>query len=323
MRAAFIEQTGGLEVLKIGEQPDPKPGANDVLIRVRASCLDRVHLYAREGSHGMRGVPKPYIAGQDMAGEILEIGAGAAAAFPKLKIGDKVVAMGGGAHAELAVAPAMMTFPLPKGLDYAAAAAIPTAGRPAYQSLIYRARIAPGEDVMIVAAGSGVGSFGVQIARATGCRVIATVGSEEKKAKAIEAGAHEVINHYKEDIAARVKELTGGAGVHAILDHIGTATWEASFASLRPFGRFVTTGVTSGHKAELHLGQLFTKGVELHGVGRVDAAQNRKALGELLTLVERGLVKPIIQASFPIEKIAEAHKLMESSAFFGKIVLTL
>lgn len=323
MRAAYIETTGGLEVLKVGEQPRPKPGPNDVLIRVHASCLDRVHVYAREGSHGMKGVPKPYVAGQDMAGEIVEVGAGAAASYPELKVGARVVALGGGAHAEFAVAPAVMTFLLPQNLDFAQAAAIPTAGRTAYQSLIHRARIAPGEDVLIVAGGSGVGSFGIQIARATGCRVITTVGGEEKMAKALAAGAHAAIDHYKEDVAARVKALTGGTGVHAVLDHVGTSTWESSFAAMRPFGRFVTTGVTAGHKAELHLGQLFTKGVELHGIGRPDPAQNRRSLGGLLTLVERGQVRPIIDTIFPLEKIAEAHQLMESSAFFGKIVLTI
>lgn len=320
MRAAFINEIGGLEVLKVAEQPEPKIGANDVLIKVKASSLDRVHLYAREGSHGMRGVPKPYVAGQDIAGEIVQVGAGVK--DPELKVGSAVISLGMGAHAELAAAPANMTFPLPKNLDFASAAAIPTAGRTAYHALVNRARIAPGEDVLVIAGGSGVGSFGIQIARAAGCRVITTVGAEAKKAKALEIGAVAAIDHYKEDIAARVKELTDGAGVHVVLDHVGTPVWQAAFAALRPFGRFVNTGVTAGHKAELHLGQLFTKGVELHGIGRPDPADNRKSFAGLLRLIERGLVKPIVHAQFPLEEIALAHKLMESSSFFGKIVLT-
>jgi len=135
MRAAFIETRGGPEALKVGPRPDPKPGPNDVLIRVRASSLDRLDIYSREGSHGvMRQLP--YIGGRDIAGDILEIGSEARSAYPDLAVGQPVVALGAGAHAEIATAPAMLTFALPPTCDYTAAAAIPTAGRSAYDALV-------------------------------------------------------------------------------------------------------------------------------------------------------------------------------------------
>jgi NADPH2:quinone reductase len=322
MRAAFHLEVGGPEVLRVEEQPDPRPGPNDVLIRVHATSLDRVDVYGREGSHGMRW-PTPYVGGRDIAGTIVEIGAEAAKSFPALTVGSAVMAMGDRAHAELALAPALLTFPLPSGLDFVSAAALPTAGRTAYVAMMERLEVRPGEDVLVFAGGSGVGSFGIQIARAAGCRVITTVGSAEKQQKARDLGAHEAIDHYTEDVAARVKELTGGAGVHAVLDHVGTPVWDAAFASLRPFGRFVTTGVTAGHRVSLHLGQMFVKGTKFMGIGRAERPESRRQLLELIRLVERGQVKPVVHATFPLERIADAHRLMEASTFFGKIVLTV
>ena len=321
MRAAFFDETGGSEVMRYGDRPDPTCGTDEVLIRVRASSLDRVDIYGREGSHGMRW-PTPHIGGGDIAGHIVAIGPGARERFPALTVGDQVMALGRHAHAQLAVASAALTFPIPKGISVENAAALPMAGRTAYEAL-RRVRIQLGDEVLIVAGGSGVGSYAIQIARAAGCRVLTTVGSEEKKQRARELGAHEVIDHYKEDVAARVKALTQGAGVNVVLDHVGAPMWDAAFESLRPQGRFISTGVTAGHKASLHLGKLFVKGIELHGIGRPDQMVMRNSILELSKLVELGLIKPVVHAVFPISRIVEAHQLMESSRFFGKIVLTI
>ena len=164
MRAAFNAEIGGPEVLQVGELPDPTCGPNDVLIRVRASSLDRLDIYSREGSHGVKR-QLPHIAGRDIAGDIVELGSAASRAFPRLAIGQAVVALGTeGAHCELANAPALLVFPIPGALSYQQAAAIPTAGRSAYDALANRARIQAGEDVLVIAGGSGVGSFGIQIA---------------------------------------------------------------------------------------------------------------------------------------------------------------
>jgi NADPH:quinone reductase len=322
MRAAFHSELGGVDVLQVGEIPDPTCGPNEVLIRVRASSLDRLDVYSREGSHGVAR-QLPHVGGRDIAGHVVELGSEVTRSPGDLEVGLPVVALGhAGAHSELAAAPALLTFPLPTLLSFEQAAAIPTAGRSAYDALANRARIRGGEDVLVVAGGSGVGSFGIQIARASGCRVLTTVGSPDKREPAMRLGASEVIDHYQEDIAERVKELTDGNGVHVVLDHVGAPVWEACFNALRPYGRFVTTGVTAGARATLHLGMLFTKGAELHGVGRPDDHYLHGVLAGLLRLVERGLVTPVVHATFPLAEIRAAHELMESSSFFGKIVLT-
>jgi NADPH:quinone reductase len=319
---AFHSTLGGVDVLEFGDLPEPVCGPNDVLINVRASSLDRLDVFSREGSHGVKRA-LPHIGGRDIAGDIAEIGPEAQRQFPTLERGQQVVALGDGAQSQRAVAPALLTFPLPAHLSYEQAAAIPTAGRSAYDALANRARIRAGEDVLVIAGGSGVGSFGIQIARAAGCRVFTTVGGSAKVAPALELGATAAIDHYEDDIAARVNELTGGAGVHVVLDHVGGPVWDAAFASLRPYGRFVTTGVTAGSRASLHLGQLFTKGVELHGVGRPDNHYLRNVMLGLLRLVDLELVTPVVHAVVPLSEIRRAHEMMEASSFFGKIVLSV
>lgn len=323
MRAAFHTRQGGPDVLRVGELPDPTPGPTDVLIRVKAAALDRVDVYWREGSHGMRITP-PHIGGRDMAGTVVAVGDDVRRVYPELVPGVDVVAIGRrGAHAELAVAPAVWTLPLPGGCSYEQAAAIPTAGRSAYDALVNRAAIRPGEDVLVFAGGSGVGSFGIQIARAAGCRVITTVGRPEKRSRSLELGAVGVIDHYREDVVTRVRQLTEGAGVHVVLDHVGAPVFADAIRALRPYGRYVTTGVTAGHLAELHLGRVFENGLSVLGVGRPDEQRVRQVLTELYRLVEQGSVSPVVHEVLPFEQIADAHRLMESSDFFGKIVLSL
>jgi NADPH:quinone reductase-like Zn-dependent oxidoreductase len=317
MHAAFHETEGGLEVLQYGEVPDPEPGPNDVLIRVHASSMDRLDVYTREGSHG-QGVRGPRnIGGRDVAGVVEAVGS----AVEGIEVGQAVVGSGAATHAELALASSVLTLPMPEGVSFDEAGATPTAGRSAHQALIAKARIEPGETVLVIAAGSGVGSFALQIAKAAGCRVIATAGSAEKCERALELGADAAIDHYEEDIAERVRELTGGRGVQVVADHVGTPVWRAATDSLAPEGRFVTCGVTASHLAQIHLGRLFTQGHAYMGVGRPSPHQIRRTLLGLLSMIEQGSVKPIVHAAFPLREIAEAHRLMESSTFFGKIVL--
>ena len=318
VRAAYHEAQGGLEVLRVGELPDPEPGPGDVLIRVRATSMDRVDVYWREGSHGMMLRWPQHVGGRDIAGVVEAVGEQVEA----VAAGDRVVASGERTHATLALAPADLTFPLPDGISFEAGGATPTAGRSAHQALIEKAQIQSGETVLVMAAGSGVGSFGVQIARALGCRVITTAGTAEKRSKAVELGADLAIDHYNDDIVTAVRDATDGRGVDVVLDHVGTPVFAAAVRSLAPEGRFVTCGVTAGHLGELHLGQLFVKGVTLMGVGRPDNQRIAATMRGLLAMIGRGQVTPVIAAAFPLEEIAEAHRLMESSRFFGKIVLT-
>jgi NADPH:quinone reductase-like Zn-dependent oxidoreductase len=223
----------------------------------------------------------------------------------------------------LAVAPAALTLRRPGSVSWERAAAIPTAGRTAWAALVDRAATAAGDDVLVTAAASGVGSYAVQIARALGARVIATAGSPEKCARARELGAIAALDHYRDDVAAGVQEATEGRGVDVVCDHVGTPIWDAAVGSLAPGGRFVTTGVTAGHLVTLHLGQVFTKGTTITGVGRPEPKDVRRHLEGVLAMVERGEVTPQIAAVFPLEAMADAHRLMERSAFFGKIVLVL
>ncbi|MCQ3811582.1 MAG: zinc-binding dehydrogenase [Acidimicrobiia bacterium] len=317
MRAAYHESQGGLEVLRVGELPDPEPGPGDALIQVKATSMDRVDVYWREGSHGMKLRWPQHVGGRDISGVVKAVGS----QVRTVAVGDRVVASGERTHATLALAPADLTFPLPDGISFEAGGATPTAGRSAHQALIEKAQIQSGETVLVMAAGSGVGSFGIQIARAMGCRVIATAGTAEKRAQAIEMGAELAIDHYTDDIVDAVREATSGRGVEVVLDHVGTPVFAAAVRSLAPEGRFVTCGVTAGHIGELHLGQLFVKGITLMGVGRPDNQRIAATMRGLLAMIAQGQVTPEIAAVFHLEEIAEAHRLMESSEFFGKIVL--
>jgi NADPH:quinone reductase-like Zn-dependent oxidoreductase len=263
MKAVYVEQTGPPEVLIYGDLPAPEPGPNDVLIRVHATSLNRLDIFMREGSHGTRITP-PQILGRDLAGEVLRVGS----EVRDFRPGDRVVASGNGSYAEYALATAERTFLLPETCAFDEGGALPTAGLTAYQMLVNRARVRPGEEVLVMAAGSGVSSYAVQIARAVGARVIATAGSAEKLQKALEIGADAVINHYTEDVAARVLALTDGQGVDVIIEHVGAAVWPACFRSLKVNGRLITCGVTAGHRVELHLGQVFSRALQIMGVGR-------------------------------------------------------
>ena len=312
MKAVYVEQTGPPEVLVYGDLPAPRPGPNDVLIRVAATSLNRLDVFMREGSHGTRITP-PQVLGRDIAGEVVELGA----EVQGFRVGDRVVASGAGSYAEYAAAPAERTFHLPETCSFDEAGALPTAGLTAYQMLVNRARVRPGETVLVMAAGSGVSSFAVQIAKAVGARVIATAGSDDKLSQARQIGAEAVINHYTEDVSARVRDLTGGEGVDVIIEHVGAAVWPACFRSLAVNGRLVTCGVTAGHRVDLHLGQVFTRALSIMGVGRGSPADMR----ELLRLIDLGRVRSIIHQRFPLQEAAAAHRLLESSAFFGKVVL--
>ncbi len=312
MKAAYVEQVGPPEALIYGDRPEPEPGPNDVKIRVRATSLNRLDVFMREGSHGTRITP-PEILGRDICGDIVAVGS----EVQGVQVGERVVASGAGSYAAYALAPGDRTFHLPDACSYDDGGALPTAGLTAYQMVVNRARVRPGDEVLIMAAGSGVSSYAIQIAHAVGARVIATAGSEEKLAKAREIGADETINHYTEDIAARVQDLTQGQGVDVVIEHVGAAVWQACFRSMKVGGRFVTCGVTAGHRVDLHLGLVFTRALNILGVGRGSPDDMR----ELIKLLALGRVQSVIHQRFPLSEAVEAHRMLENSSFFGKVVL--
>ena len=181
-----------------------------------------------------------------------------------------------------------------------------------------RAQLRPSEEVLVIAAGSGVGSAAIQIAKATGARVIATAGSESKLARAKELGADEVLLHGGE-FAREVKRLTGGRGVDVVFEHVGQATWEQSVFSLKPGGRLVTCGATTGFEGKINIGYLFARQLSILG----SFMGSKSELYSVLELFKRGLLKPVIDCVMPLERAADAHKRLENREQFGKVVLRI
>jgi len=207
--------------------------------------------------------------------------------------------------------------PIPEGVSFEAAAAFPLVSLTAWHMLITRAKLKPAETVLVLAAGSGVGGAAIQIAKASGARVIATAGTDAKLAKARELGADEVINHSTQKIAAEVKRLTAKRGVDVVFEHVGEATWTESIRSLTPGGRLVTCGATTGYNGNIDIRYLFTRQISLLG-SFMGAKSDLLAAMEFL---KRGLLKPVIDVVMPLEKCAEAHRRLEQREQFGKIVL--
>jgi NADPH:quinone reductase len=312
MKAVYLTETGSPEVLKFGTLPDPSVGPNDILIGVRACSLNRLDVFTREGSHGTRISP-PHVLGGDVAGVVVRIGEG----VERFKPGDQVIANGRGGYAELAVAQADRTYPLPARCTFDEGATLPVAGLTAWQMVMNRARIRPGESVLMTAAGSGVSTFAIQLCRTLGARVITTASSGEKLARARALGAEAGIDYTREDILEGVRRFTAGEGVDVVLEHVGTPVWKACFESLKAGGRFVTCGVTAGHRVELHLGRVFSRGLTIMGVGHGTADDMRA----FLKVVDQGKVQGVVHRTFPLAQAAEAHRMMEASSFFGKLVL--
>jgi NADPH:quinone reductase-like Zn-dependent oxidoreductase len=312
MKAVYCNEVGGPDVLVYGELPEPSVGPNEVLIRVRACSLNRLDVFTREGSHGTRLTP-PHVLGGDIAGEVVRVGDGVEAFQP----GDAVIANGHGGYAEYAVAPSQRVYPLPAGCGFDDGATLPVAGLTAWQMVMNRAHVRPGESVLITAAGSGVSTFAIQLCHTLGARVITTASSDDKLRKARALGADAGILYTREDVLEQVRAFTAGEGVDVVLEHVGAPVWQACFESLKPGGRFVTCGVTAGHRVDLHLGRVFSRGLTIMGVGRGTPDDMRA----FLRVVTQGKVRGVVHRTFPLAQAAEAHRVMEASSFFGKLVL--
>jgi NADPH:quinone reductase-like Zn-dependent oxidoreductase len=343
MKAVYITEHGGPEALIYGQRPEPVVGPGEVKVRVRACALNRLDVYTRAGVRGTRrATTEPLILGCDVAGDVAEVGAG----VRLVKTGDRVVldpvlncgqcppcragqdalcpyrgmlgANVDGGYAEFVKAPAANAFAAPEGLSYEEAAALPTTFMPVWRILVRVGQLKPWETVLVLSASSGVGTAAVQVAKGVvGARVIATTSTPEKAARARALGADEVIVYTAEDIEERVKALTGGRGVDMVVDHVGSDFWEKAYASLAVGGRYGVCGVTSGYRGQIHLGQLFSKQLTLFG----GMMANKEDLRQVLDTARRGLIKPVIDRTFPLAQAAEAHRAMEGRSFFGKLVL--
>ena len=340
MKAVVFNQHGGPEVLQLAEVPDSQIKANEVLIEVRACALNHLDVWVRNGLPGIK-IPLPHILGDDIAGVVREVGELVTWVNP----GDEVMIQPGiscghcadclagrdnmcdeydiigyrrdGGYAELVAVPAVNVIPKPKSLSWPEAAALPLVTLTAWHMLVARANLQPGEDVLIHAAGSGVGSIGIQIAKLRGARVITTASSDEKLAKARELGAHETIDYTRDDWPKEVKRLTNGRGVDVVFEHTGETTWPGSILSLKKGGRLVTCGATSGFDARTDLRHVFYRHLTILG----SMMGSKSDLLAAMKFIESGEIRAVIDRTLPLAEARQAHELMEDRKQFGKLVL--
>ena len=340
MRAAYIEEHGGPEVLRLGERPEPERGPEDALVEVAACGLNHLDIWVRLG--GKRKFPLPIIPGSDPAGTVLEAPAGSG-----LEPGDEVViypceghgdeqalengddqlcpdfriygAARDGGMAERIAVPAANCFAKPGSLSMQEAAAISINYITAWHMLVARAGVRPGEKVLVQAAGSGVSTAAIQIATHLGASVLATSSTPAKLEHARRCGAEETANYREEDVRERVMDFTGGRGADVVFDHVGEPNWECDLASLRKGGRLVFCGTTGGAEVTVNLSSVYFMGQSILGstMGR------RDELEQILALMGEGRLKPVIDRVFPLAELADAHRYLEEGKQTGKIIIDI
>jgi len=340
VKAVVFNQYGGPEVLRYTDVPEPQIGSRDILVRVRACALNHLDLWVRKGIPGVE-IPMPHILGSDISGEVEKIGA----EVMHVGVGERVLLAPGiscglcaqcaagkdnlcrhytlfgykvdGGYAEYVKSPAANAVTIPAHMSFEEAAAFPLVFLTAWHMLITRAALKPAEEVLVLGAGSGVGSAAIQIAKIVGARVIATAGSEAKLAKAKEIGADEVFLHGPREWSRDVRQLTNRRGVDVVFEHVGEKTWDESLKSLAPAGRLVTCGATTGYEGKIDIRFLFTRQLSILG----SYMGSRAELFDAVKLASRYLLKPVIDKVFPLSQAAEAQRRLENREQFGKIVL--
>ncbi len=340
MKAVVINEHGSIDKLVYTDFAEPEISPSEVLVKVNACGINHLDIWVREGMPGIT-IPLPHILGCEITGEI----AGVGSAVKGFSIGQRVLIAPGiscgrceyclssndslchefrimgfqvdGGYAEYAKASAENIIPISERLSFEEWAAVPLVFLTAWHMLKTRAGLSTGETVLIHAAGSGIGSAAIQIARLSGAEVITTVGSEEKLEKAKELGADHVINYSKEDFVNKVNEFTDNRGVDVVFEHIGPETWEKSLLCLKRGGRIVTCGATSGSTVSFDLRFFFAKQLSISGC----YMGSRKELLDVLRLIELGRLKPVVDSVFPLKDAVAAQTKMLDRKQFGKIVL--
>jgi NADPH:quinone reductase-like Zn-dependent oxidoreductase len=338
MKAVRIHEFGGPEVLRYEDTPDPKLRQDQVLVRVKACALNHIDLWIRKG---LPGVNLPHILGADIAGEVAEVGAYVVGFKPGQRVllapmhfcnhcakcvaglqnqcveftvlGNRV----DGGNCELIAVPAVSVIPIPDNLDFDQAASVPLVFTTAWHMLVERGRIRPGQTILVLGAGSGVGIAAIQIGKLFRARVITTAGNEAKLEKALALGADHGINHYQQKISDEVRKLTQKEGVDIVIEHVGVATWGESVKCLKPGGTLVTCGATTGFEASIDLRFLFSRQLSLLGSYMGTMSELREAMGHIFA----GRLKPVVDRAFPLKEIRAAHEYLEKSEMFGKVVL--
>jgi NADPH2:quinone reductase len=323
MIAIEISKPGGPDALVPGERPMPVPAANDVLIQVAAAGVNRPDLMQRAGHYppppGASDIP-----GLEVAGTIVEVGSD----VHGWHAGDRVCALvSGGGYAEYCVAPAPQCLPVPRGLDFTEAAAIPETFFTVWSNVFERGRLQPGESILIHGGSSGIGTTAIQLARAWASRVFVTAGSAEKCAACERLGAERAINYRETDFVAAIREATGGRGVDVVLDIVGGEYLPRNLDVLAMDGRLVQIAVQGGVKSTLNLITMMQRRLTLTGSTlRPRPVAEKGAIATALRArvwpwLEAGTVRPVIHATFPLRSAAEAHRVMESGHHIGKLVL--
>lgn len=323
MKCIEISKPGGPEVLVPAERPAPTPKAHEILVKVAAAGVNRPDVLQRLGKYpvppGASDLP-----GLEIAGEVTACGAG----VTMWKPGDQVCALvQGGGYAEYCVAPEVQALPIPKGLSTLEAASLPETFFTVWSNVFDRARLAPGESLLVQGGSSGIGVTAIQMAAAMGNRVFATAGSDEKCAACVKLGAEKAINYRTQDFGAEIKAATGGKGVDVILDMVAGDYVPKELKCLADDGRLVFIALLGGWKTELDINEVLRRRLTLTGSTlrprpvAFKGAIARSLREKIWPLIEAGKIKPVIYKTFPLAQASEAHKLMESSQHIGKIVL--
>jgi NADPH:quinone reductase-like Zn-dependent oxidoreductase len=342
MKAVVIEQHGTPDVLQVKEIPTPEPGPGEVLVRLHAAALNHLDLWVRRGIEGVR-YPLPMIPGCDGAGVVQALGAGVRDLAPGTRValqpgtscGHCAACLAGddplcrnygilgehrdGTNAECIAVPRANIMPIADSLSFEEAAAFPLAFLTAWHMVVERAGVRAGDRVLVHAGASGVGSAALQIARLHGAQVMTTVGSADKAAWLAEHGINDTILYRDTDFAHEARRRTGKRGVDVIIDHIGADTWEGNVRCLAKGGRLVVCGSTSGHEVPTNLRFLFFKNLSFLG----STMGSKSELLRLLGLVESRTLRPWIHAVLPLERVQEAHEILEARHATGKVVLSI
>ncbi|MCC6766416.1 MAG: NAD(P)H-quinone oxidoreductase [Deltaproteobacteria bacterium] len=322
---AILVAADGSGNMAWGDAPSPSPGANEVLVDVHASAVNRADLLQRRGFY-----PPPAGESEVLGLEAAGVVAAAGSAVTRVRVGDRVCCLlAGGGYAEQVVVHEAMALPIPDAMDFVRAAAIPEAFYTAFVNIVQEASLAPGERVLIHAGASGVGTAAIQLVKARGGVVYVTAGSDDKIARCLELGAEAGINYKTESFPERVAALTGKEGVDVILDCVGGSYLEGNVASLRSRGRLVVIGLMGGTRAEVNLGLLVSRRLRIVGsVLRTRSLAEKVAITDAFRtdvwpLFANGALRPIVDRSYPIADAAAAHDYVAANRNFGKVVLAI